>query len=497
MKKLNVLEKLKQKEEYIEGMKEVDPLMKMEYGKDILDKIAGYMVAANQKQNENNRQKNEKIERNLIKNSIFEKAVIDFEGNIIDFNFIPIIPPQRSNTDVVALAFAFNDLRTKIGTIVITDMKGRKVVETKVENWTIQYILPNVNPNDLFLGAYCSDSMNLHLITLSTDPYIGAEKESSNIPYMRIVSSNYINLPTKIKDLEDGDKVDQNLIIQKATSYVIQSNKYFMFIDNQGNAITVRGDLKVKNVFPLETSSITSLRRHNLSLLFSTENNIGFMKIFEETSDQIYCEGGTAKIISVAGDYLTPNSIYAYSQETNEFNQTFRNVVLFEIRQSSNRVAAEECRIIGKVKINIRDINDKYSFTNLRGFITLVNDLGEVEIFKSLNIHSLVNDPISYVYKPFEKYNNGTLLSSEEILKIKQDLRIQNSDIRDVRSNQGTYVMVRNPQNLKQIAFTEFIKLDEAGKIIKINIIRYWIYYNNQEIYLHSFTIERYYLFTS
>ena len=430
-KKLTVLEKIKQKEEFKDGMKEIDPLLKMEYSKDVLDKIAGFMVSVNQKQHENAKQKNEKNEKNLIKNSIFEKAVLNLERDIIDFAFIPILPPQRTSVDLIAFAFAFNDQNNNTGIINVTDMKGRSLIESTIDNWTIQYILPNVNPIDTFLGVYWSNSKNLHLITFSTEPYIGAEVESNYIPYMRIISTKYINLLDKARDLEDGYRISDNLKIQKATSYVIQGNKYFMFIDSDSNVITVRGDLKVKNIFPLDASLITSFRRHNLSLLFSTENNIGFLKIFEETSDQLYWEGGTAKILSVVGDQLNPNNIYAYSQETDELNRTFKNIILFEIRQTSNRVAAEQCRIVGKIKINIKDKDEIHSFTNLRGFIMLMNDFGEIEIFKSVSIHSLVNQPISYIYKPFEKYNNSSSLTNNQINQVKQELGIINSDIRE------------------------------------------------------------------
>ena len=124
----------------------------------------------------------------------------------------------------------------------------------------------------------------------SIDQYIGSKKPSENSPFFKVTNTSFINLEEEVNNFlfKSSKPVIEEFQIEKASPYFIKGNRYYLFIDNHGRVITVRADLVIKNIFSLETSKITSIRRHNLSVIFSTENTVGFLKVFEELSDQVF-----------------------------------------------------------------------------------------------------------------------------------------------------------------------------------------------------------------
>lgn len=447
--KLELLKQIRDKQQALESLKETDPNMKMVYDTDVLDKVVDYMIEQRHKKEELLKAKAETTKINIIKNSIFEKQIFHMSADVIDYGFIPLMGPHRTNFDTMCIAFASNDESTNTGFVNITDMRGTVLFQQSFENCLIEHIVPALHPSDLHLAVLCSNSLDLHLLKFSSDPKIGVDRGSSKVPYFYLTGTNKINLPEKLRDLQTANFTDTELIIEKSISYMIKGNKYFLFFDQKGRVITVRGDLKVKNIFQLETPSITSVKRHNLALLFSTENNIGFLKIFEEISDQVFCEGGTSKIESVSGDYLTPNNIFATTKDTDGVS----NLVIFEMKQTPNKIGAEECKIFGKIKLQ-NSASNQYSMTTMRGFVMTMDKDGTIEVFKALSVNDLVNDPISYVYYPFKKLSSGSEITSNVT-------QVKNSHLREIRSHQGTYVLMRNPQNLKQLILTEYIKISD------------------------------------
>jgi hypothetical protein len=252
--------------------------------------------------------------------------------------------------------------------------------------------------------------MKFHVLSFSVQEYIGSKRPSELSPYFRLVNKTDVTIKYPVS---------------YGSSYLIKGNKYFVFITDDNKVVTYLSNLRPKNVFQLETVKVTSLHRHNLSLLFSTQNNVGFLKIFEEVSDQIFCEVGTAKIQRVYGDQLTPNIIYALTEEQ-DGNDTVSHIVIFEIKQSQSRVGIEECKINGKIKLSGAN-HDKYSLETLRGFIVTMDQSGTAEVHKALTINDLLHDQISYSYQPFKSIENTTSESSEVT-----------DNIRVTRSHQGT-----------------------------------------------------------
>jgi len=224
---------------------------------------------------------------NEIKNSIYEKQVLEFPSEIIDFGFLSLNIPTKGNEDSVALIFVMNNKENS--TIIIEDMRGEILVEENIENCNAQFLLTNIHFNEIFAGVLCTN-LDFHLFEFSTDKYIDARKPSENSPYFRVSKHSSVGLLTEVTKFQKlkGIKVEEDFKIEKASSYFVKGNKYFIFVDNNGRIINMRSDLVIKNLFRLETSKITAIRRHNLSILFSTKNNIGFLKLFEEISDQVF-----------------------------------------------------------------------------------------------------------------------------------------------------------------------------------------------------------------
>ena len=472
------MNRIKHAQQKRDNLIEKDPLLEMQYSSELLDKVADFMILKNQKQAEKTKLLEEQAKINSIKNAIFEKHIFNSEDEIVDFDFLQITVPYRNNIESIIIAFATNDKSTTTGNIKILGMRGEELLQKQIKNWEIQHILPNIHPHEVYLAVLCSITLDLHLITFSNEEFINKKKEATHTLDLRIINENSINLPEKLKDLNKENVTDTELVIEKASTYSIKGNKYFLFIDSKGRAITVRSDLKVKNIFPLETSSITSLKRHNLSLLFSTENNIGFLKIFEEISDQVFWEGGTAKITAIAGDYLSPSNLYAITEEVDQEQNTIHHLVIFEIKQASSKISAEECKIFGKIKLPQATNTTEYSLITLRGFVMVMDDQGVVQIFKTLNLNDLITSPVSYTFSPFKSLHTQTPVDSTGISEHKKALGVKNNDLREARSFQGTYVMMRNPQNLRQVIVSEYIKLHEVeetdwlgGSTIKVVLI--------------------------
>lgn len=183
--------------------------------------------------------------------------------------------------------------------------------------------------------------MDFHMLHYSTDQFIDSKRPSESSPFFKVVNTGTINLKEKTVQFLEGEEIGDDFDILEATPYFMKGNKYFIMVDNKGRIINLKDGKEIRNIFRLETSKITSIERHNLSILFSTENNLGFLKIFEQISDQVFCEIGTAKIIDVAGDYLKPSALYAITQET-EGNSTNNYLVIFEIKASKQRSSTDE-----------------------------------------------------------------------------------------------------------------------------------------------------------
>jgi len=155
--------------------------------------------------------------------------------------------------------------------------------------------------------------------------------------------------------------------------------------------------------------------------------------------------------VSVAGDSLIPTNLYAITKEVDEEANVISSLVIFEIKQSQNRVAAEECKIFGKIRLDSNKNDTDYSLDGLRGFTVIMDDQGVVKVFKSTEMNELIQDPTLYLYNPFEKLERSN--SSVPLVK--------NTNVRELKSLQGSYVMMRNPLNLKQLILSEFIKMDD------------------------------------
>ena len=185
------------------------------------------------------------------------------------------------------------------------------------------------------------------------------------------------------------------------------------------------------------------------------------MKIFEEISDQVFCEGDTSKISQISGDMLSPNHIYALGNErgselatpdTDGLNTTSSSIIIFEVKQAQNKMGAEECKIYGKLKLHNTSPDDKFSMASLRGYVLALRSDGQLEVFKSNDLNALIQNPISYIYNPFDKYtvDDAELNASVD------------TNVRDIKSVQGTYMLLRNPRTHKQVILTEVIKVNEV-----------------------------------
>ncbi|CAI2364543.1 unnamed protein product [Moneuplotes crassus] len=425
---------------------------------DFLDQAVNTIIYKKEEKARKIRERIEIDKINEIKNSIFEKHVLDFEDEIIDFNFIPISVPNQSNKDPVVLIFARNGIDST--TLEIQDLRGEVILEYQIQNCTTKYLLPSLHPQDIFAAVICHN-YNFHMIKFSTEEFIDSQKPSENSPFFKIVENSFLNLPEEVSKIlvEKNETLGDSFDIIRVAPYFSKRIIYFLMVDNSGRIINLKGSEEIMSVFRLETSQITAIERHNLSILFSTSNNIGFMKVLEQSSDQVFCEIGTANISSIAGDHLKPSGIYAITQEHDD-NSTSDHLVAFEIKASKQRSSTEECKIIGKIKLGHHE-SSSFSLSPLQGFVTVMDQFGELSVFKALNPNDLIEDQVKYVFQPFKERHNNTL-SISEVLSRKKEFGIYNKDIRDINSYQGSFVLIRNPQNLSQVSLFEYIRIVEA-----------------------------------
>ena len=152
-RKLNILSEIKEKQNQLEQNKVRNELLDMEYDTNMLDHLASYLVHKNKQMEQKAIENSEKAEVNSIKNSIFEKKIFNFDTEIVDFNFLPIMVPKRTTQDVNTLVFASNNESSIEGNITITDMRGNLLLNKIIPNCTIQFLLPTVHPQDIFLGV--------------------------------------------------------------------------------------------------------------------------------------------------------------------------------------------------------------------------------------------------------------------------------------------------------------------------------------------------------
>ena len=135
--------------------------------------------------------------------------------------------------------------------------------------------------------------------------------------------------------------------------------------------------MKVKHVFPVETHEITSLKSHNMMLMFTTRHTVGFLKIYEESTEDIFCEAGTSWIQSVVVDGSRPNVIFAVSD---------RMIHVFEVKSSSNSNSNEECVPLGKFWVSI---NADFKVKGLWGYLWVAYTTGQVEVIKIKSLDAL------------------------------------------------------------------------------------------------------------
>lgn len=156
---------------------------------------------------------------------------------------------------------------------------------------------------------------------------------------------------------------------------------------------------------------------------------------------------------------MKPSNLYAVTQE-HDMNSTSDYLIIFEIKASQQRSSTEECKIFGKIKLNQGNHSSEFSLVSLKGFVLTMGQQGAVRVFKTIDLNDMIEEHISYKHNPFNNLNNETF-STTEVLQQKKSLGIMNRDIYETPSAQGSFVMIRNPQNLAQIILFEYLKISE------------------------------------
>jgi hypothetical protein len=135
LKRLELLKRIRDGSESANSTSQRPNIMiTYESDEETLDKIADKIIAQNKEKAELNKLKLEIAKINEIKNSIYDKQLIQFDSQIIDFAFIPLLTPNRANQDIVALAFATNDQANNSASIEVTDMRGDILLKHSVDN---------------------------------------------------------------------------------------------------------------------------------------------------------------------------------------------------------------------------------------------------------------------------------------------------------------------------------------------------------------------------
>ncbi|CAI2359597.1 unnamed protein product [Moneuplotes crassus] len=398
----------------------------------------------------------EQHEYNEIRLSIFEKQKFSSRTDIVDFGFIPFSIPSQSNMEHVVVIFAINGITNT--TLIIKDFKGEVILNHTIPDCSTKFLLPSLHPHDIFAAVICHNN-DFHMLRFSVNLSPNSERPSED--FFRIVERSSLSLPEEISIFlsKSNETLGEHFDVVKVIPYFVKRTVYFILVDNSGRIINLKAGKEIMHIFRLETTQITDIQRHNLNMLFATKNNVGFLKVFEQISDMIFCEIGTARILHVAGDRTRPSEIYALTQE-NYSNFTSEHLVIFHINSSKQRTSMEGCKIVGKIKLSSDKASSNFTVVPLKGFVAAMDPLGKLSVYKALDLNDMVGERVKYVYKPFKNSHNATS-SIPQVLSKKEQLGILNQDVRGIDSYQGSFVLIRNPQNLSEVKLFEFIRINE------------------------------------
>lgn len=227
--KLQILEQLQSIQD--QNQRDHNPYEEFETSKEMLDSLAQYIVQRNKQTMEQSVLKTKNTKMNAIKSSILDKKILEFDNEVIDFSFIPIYLPRRTNLDLNAIVFAFYDKDENASELLFTDMRGNTLINHKIQNCTVQLLLPSVHAFDPFVGILCSDNLDFHLLSFSFEDHPDVHKPSPQSPSLRIINEKHINIPEKLIEFANfNSTITFPIKIDHASSHLVKDNKYFVFV---------------------------------------------------------------------------------------------------------------------------------------------------------------------------------------------------------------------------------------------------------------------------
>lgn len=180
--------------------------------------------------------------------------------------------------------------------------------------------------DDIYTVAICKNhyiQMNIYKQVIPGIDEIKAANKRKNktasnskqVEYkIELVNTNFTAQLDQILIKEKFDVDLSKFRITHATSYINKAVRYLILSDNDGNIISFKKGLEFKNMFRVLKGPITALQRHTITLLMTSDRSVGFVKMFEEKTDDLVCLGGD-RYIGIMNDNSQSGILYAQTRD--------------------------------------------------------------------------------------------------------------------------------------------------------------------------------------
>ena len=191
--------------------------------------------------------------------------------------------------------------------VVLYDLKGTEVLRstTGLKGSVHKIVVAPVTEDLFFALLSTQNEMKIYNLTIMHDTPSRAgsqvKRPSSPAISLKVTDSRIVDLQSIIEEFADED-LPSDFAVKHAVTYVVRGVKYIVLADNDRHVTTLYRNMRVKNRFQLDVKEVNYFYQQGISIMFASKNAVGFVKIFERGTDEIYCEGGTAELFQIETD---------------------------------------------------------------------------------------------------------------------------------------------------------------------------------------------------
>lgn len=239
---------------------------------------------------------------------------------------------------------------------------------------------------------------------------------------------------------------------------VADSKGYFNFFrraqtqDKPVNSTQEESQFKLFSRVSSGFSSFGEIKRLGMLVLFSSRNQVGFLRAYDGQIAATRCEVGTANIVTMDFDKEILGKFYV-GIDTGE-------IIAFNANTHDKNDIG--CEIEGKI---MGDLSDNYKLSVLKQFIVRVNPKGDFDVYNvtsaKLNPTMIEYSAVSHVkYKP---YYPETDLNQPSVIEIIDDI---------ILAPEGNVVLVRIPGSSTKLMLIEVLGSGVANESFTLMILR-------------------------